>query len=145
MAERFESVGEVVDRLRAAEDRLFSQFDLTPQQYNALRLLRGEHPAALATLDLARRLVSHAPDITRLLDKLEARALIRRARPAENRRLVEVTITVAGLALLETLGEPVRACHAAQLGHLPAGALKDLVKLLHEARRPHEDLASPWS
>src|SRR5436309_12672291 len=72
------------DRLRAFEDELFGEHDLTPQQYNALRLLRGEHPSKLHTLDLASRLVSRAPDITRLLDKLEERGLIERDRPPDN-------------------------------------------------------------
>src|SRR5581483_2977738 len=70
------------DRLRMLEDELFGRFDLTAQQYNALRLLRGEHPETLPTLTLAARLVSHAPDITRLLDKLERRGLVHRGRPA---------------------------------------------------------------
>jgi hypothetical protein len=55
------------DRLRMVEDELFLGHDLTAQQYNALRLLRAEHPAALPTLVLAGKLVSHAPDITRLV------------------------------------------------------------------------------
>src|SRR3954452_16655817 len=76
------------DRLRLLEDELFGRHDLTAQQYNALRLLRGVHPNRVRTLDLAARLVSRAPDITRLLDKLEQRGLIERMRPPENRREV---------------------------------------------------------
>ncbi|HVS35866.1 MAG TPA: hypothetical protein VMS17_09810, partial [Gemmataceae bacterium] len=53
------------DRLRILEDELFGRRDLTAQQYNALRLLRGVHPGRLPTLTLAGRLVSRAPDITR--------------------------------------------------------------------------------
>src|SRR5436853_5161547 len=66
------------DRLRALEDELFGRHGLTAQQYNVLRLLRGEHPETLPTLALAARLVSRAPDITRMLDKLEQRGLITR-------------------------------------------------------------------
>src|ERR1700744_4753869 len=58
------------DRLRILEDELFSRHDLTAQQYNALRLLRAAHPNKAPTLALAAKLVSRAPDITRLLDKL---------------------------------------------------------------------------
>src|SRR5438445_7649002 len=76
------------DRLRALEDELFGRYALTPQQYNTLRLLRAEHPNTMPTLLLARRLVSRAPDITRLLDKLEQRGFIERERPADNRRMV---------------------------------------------------------
>lgn len=133
------------DRLRAAEDELFDRHDLTAQQYNALRLLRGQHPARLATLELAARLVSRAPDITRLLDKLAERGLIDRQRPVDNRRVVQVGITAAGLALLKKLDEPVRACHQLQLGHLSAAQLKTLIALLDAARQPHEDAGGTWA
>jgi DNA-binding MarR family transcriptional regulator len=133
------------DRLRAEEDRLFNSVDLTAQQYNALRLLRGKHPASLPTLALAERLVSRAPDITRMLDKLEHRKLVRRERPAENRRVVEVRVTDAGLKLLQNLDDPVRRCHARQLGHLSQARLGQLVALLEQARRPHEPPGSSWA
>ncbi len=142
--EVFLNLWRTYDRLRTYEDELFGGYDLTPQQYNALRLLRGVYPAKVATLDLAGRLVSRAPDITRLLDKLEQRGLIERDRPAENRRTVRIGITPAGLALLDELAEPVRACHARQLGHLPRRDLKALAALLRAARAPHEDAAGSW-
>jgi DNA-binding MarR family transcriptional regulator len=133
------------DRLRIEEDRLFDEFDLTAQQYNALRLLRGRFPGSLPTLALAERLVSRAPDITRLLDKLEQRGLVGRRRVPENRRVVEVQITRGGLKLLKTLDDPVRRCHARQLAHMPKPLLRQLVSLLHEARRPHEEAGSTWA
>jgi DNA-binding MarR family transcriptional regulator len=142
--EAFLHLWRAYDRLRALEEELFGRYDLTPQQYNALRLLRAERPHALPTLTLASRLVSRAPDITRLLDKLEARGLIQRDRPADNRRVVHVAITAAGLDLLGELDEPVRACHVRQLGHLSRGQLKNLTTLLREAGRPHEEPGSPW-
>ena len=132
------------DRLRTIEEELFDSHALTPQQYNALRLLRGVHPGRLQTLDLASRLVSRAPDITRLLDPLEKRGLIDRRRPPERRRVVEVGITEKGLALLRELAEEVRSCHAQQLGHLAPPQLEQLTALLREARRPHEKADSPW-
>src|SRR5437660_12523772 len=102
---RFDSVEQEVflnlwrtyDRLRSLEEELFGRYDLTPQQYNALRLLRAEHPGGVRTLALAARLVSRSPDITRLLDKLEQRGLVARDRRADNRREVWVAITEAGL------------------------------------------------
>jgi len=132
------------DRLRQYEDQLFAQYDVTPQQYNALRLLRAGYPAGLPTLRLAEQLVSRAPDITRLLDKLEQRGLIERVRLSDNRRIVEVAITAAGLELLETMAEGIRECHQKQLGHLSADELRRLTELLAAARRPHEKSASPW-
>jgi DNA-binding MarR family transcriptional regulator len=142
--EVFLNLWRTYDRLRAFEDELFSRHDLTPQQYNALRLLRGAHPDKIATLDLAGRLVSRAPDITRLLDKLETRGFIERDRPADNRRVVRIGITAAGLALLDELQKPLQECHARQLGHLTARQLKELAELLQAARAPHEEEGSTW-
>src|SRR5437762_8321433 len=88
--EAFLNLWRTYDRLRAFEDELFARYDLTPQQYNALRLLSSSHPEPIRTLDLAARLVSRAPDITRLLDKLEERGLVERNRPTDNRRIVRI-------------------------------------------------------
>ena len=143
--EAFLNLWRTYDRLRAFEDELFDRHELTAQQYNALRLLQRHHPDPLPTLTIAARLISRAPDITRLIDRLAERGLVARHRPAENRRLVEVRITAAGLALLRRLGADVRACHERQLGHLKAGELKSLIDLLRAARRPHEQAGSHWS
>jgi DNA-binding MarR family transcriptional regulator len=132
------------DRLRMLEDELFQQYDLTPQQYNALRLLKAEDPDTLPTLELAGRLVSRAPDITRLVDRLEARGLVARQRMPRNRRVVQVGITQNGLALLKELEKPVRECHLQQLGHLSSAQLNSLVELLRISRQPHEEPASAW-
>lgn len=138
------------DRLKALEDRLFDEVELSAQQYNTLRLLRSARlhtdgrPQTMPTSALAARLVSRAPDMTRLLDKLEERGLVVRERKAENRRVVECGITPAGVALLDALAERVEACHAEQLGHLGAKKLKELIAVLKEARGPHEDAASLW-
>jgi DNA-binding MarR family transcriptional regulator len=142
--EVFLNLWRTYDRLRALEEELFGDYDLTPQQYNALRLLRAEHPDGLPTLALASRLVSRAPDITRMLDKLEQRGLIARVRPAENRRVVRVAITDAGLGLLKELAGPLRDCHARQLGHLTPEQRRELVELLRAARAPHEEPDSIW-
>ena len=132
------------DRLRAYEDELFGRHGLTAQQYNALRLLRSAHPEKVPTLSVAARLVSRAPDITRLLDKLAARGLIERERPADNRRVVNVGITNAGLNLLDALASEVRACHERQLGHLSEEEMAALAALLRKARQPHEPPVNGW-
>ncbi|HMF16265.1 MAG TPA: MarR family transcriptional regulator [Gemmataceae bacterium] len=142
--EAFLNLWRTYDRLRALEDDLFGRYDLTPQQYNALRLLRSAHPGKLPTLELASRLVSRAPDITRLLDKLEVRRLIVRDRLPDNRRVVHVGITAGGLDLLDELRNAVRECHVRQLGHLSQKKLNSLIVLLKAARGPHEDSDSTW-
>jgi DNA-binding MarR family transcriptional regulator len=138
------SLWRTYDRLRTLEDELFGRHDLTAQQYNALRLLRAAHPQKVPTLVLAARLVSRAPDITRLLDKLRDRGLIERERPADNRRVVNVGISEAGVALLDEIADEVRECHLRQLGHLSPVQMKKLVDLLRKAREPHEAEESHW-
>ncbi len=142
--EAFLSLWRTYDRLRALEDELFGRYELSPQQYNVLRLLKAEHPDPLPTLALADRLVSRAPDITRMLDKLEQRDLIQRTRPPTDRRTVLVGVTVAGLALVDEISAPLRDCHERQIGHLGGADLKKLVSLLHAARAPHEPDNSTW-
>lgn len=142
--EAFLNLWRTYDRLRALEDELFGRYDLTAQQYNALRLLRAAHPKKLPTLNLASRLVSRAPDVTRLLDKLDARGLIERERLPDNRRVVHVGITTAGTELLKNLADEVRDCHERQLGHLSAAELSTLVALLRKARTPHEPADGNW-
>lgn len=132
------------DRLRALEDELFVQWDLTAQQYNVLRLLKADHPEPIPTLSLVARLVSRAPDVTRMLDKLELRKLISRSRRKTDRRSVLINITPRGLALLDEISEPLRKCHEKQLGHLSGAELKGLIDTLRSVRKPHEPDGSPW-
>ncbi len=136
--EVFLNLWRTYDRLRALEDDLFAGFELTPQQYNLLRLLKAARPDPVPTLALAERLVSRAPDITRMLDKLEARGLVARERKPGDRRSVLVAVTPAGLDVLAKLAAPLRACHARQLGHLAPAQLATLTELLQAARAPHE-------
>lgn len=131
------------DRLRAFEDELFAEFDLTAQQYNLLRLLHAAQKP-VPTLSLAERLISRAPDITRMLDKLEQRGLITRARSTKDRREVLVEITGVGLRLLDRIAGPLKECHERQLGHLSVADLNALIVLLKVARAPHEPDESVW-
>ena len=131
------------DRLRALEDELFSNFELTAQQYNLLRLLQAAQKP-LPTLTLAERLISRAPDVTRMIDKLEGRGVITRTRSTKDRREVLVEITTAGLKLLDRIAGPLKLCHHRQLGHLSNGDLKTLIGLLQVARAPHEPDESAW-
>lgn len=133
------------DRLKLLEEEMFAAFDLSAQQYNSLRLLQAVHPATMPTSALGNKLISRAPDMTRLLDRLEERGLVHRERRSENRRVVEVGITAAGLQLLGHLANTVRDCHQRQLGHLTDKDLKQLIGLLHAVRHPHEDQNSIWS
>jgi DNA-binding MarR family transcriptional regulator len=103
--------------------------DVSTTQYNVLRILRGA-PDGLPCSQIASRMITRDPDITRLLDRLEKRALIARCRETKDRRTVMTHITQEGLELLGRLDEPVQATHRKQLGHLGRERLRDLGELL---------------
>jgi DNA-binding MarR family transcriptional regulator len=132
------------DRLRSLEDEVFAPFGISAQQYNALRLLRSVHPGSLPTLTLAARLISRAPDITRLVDRLVHRNLVERDRSEVNRRVVQLRITPAGLAMLSDLSEAVQELHRKQVGHLTEEERDLLTDLLKHTRSPHETELSFW-
>lgn len=132
------------DLLKGLEDQLFREYELSAQQYNAMRLLQAAHPQRMATQDLGRRMISRAPDMTRLLDRLEERGWIERERLNENRRVVLVGMTPAGISILKELADRVVECHQAQLGHLTPEQIKTLVALLSKCREPHESAENPW-
>lgn len=130
------------DRLREIDERVFARHGITAQQYNALRILRSVRPGALSTSALGARLVSRAADMTRLLDRLEDQGLVVRRRSAENRRVVGVSITAGGAAVVTRLAAEVRRCGRDQLGHLDRATLRTLIGILQRARGPHEDPAT---
>ena len=91
---------------------------LTPNQYNVLRILRGSHPVRLACSDIAERMIERDPDVTRLVDRLETRGLVKRTRSRQDRRVVEVGITDKGLTAVRALDVHVKRLPKALLGHL---------------------------
>ena len=107
--------------------------DLSATQYNVLRILRGS-PAGLPCGEIASRMITRDPDVTRLLDRMEKRGLISRTREAHDRRLVTARITPEGLQLVDRMDEPVQEIHHKHLGHLGKDRLKALSELLAAAR-----------
>jgi len=121
------------DMLSRAVDQLLKTEDLSSNQYNVLRILRGE-PGGLACGKIGSRMITRDPDITRLLDRLERRGLISRWRDSTDRRTVMARITAGGLKLLTSLDEPIRRLHSKQLGHLSRERQHELARLLSLAR-----------
>jgi DNA-binding MarR family transcriptional regulator len=131
----------VVSILRTANylDRfsspVFTQHGITSQQFNVLRILRGAGLGGLPTLDIAEKMIDEqAPGITRLLDRLERKKLVRRERPSDNRRQVLCFITKPGLDLLQELDAPVRNKVNQALHRLDESEIEELIRLLELAR-----------
>ena len=132
--EAFLNLQRTASLLLLALGRELKPYDLTPAQYNALRILRGAGEEALTCGEIGERLVSPGPDVTRLLDRLEARHLVTRLRDETDRRVVRARITQAGLDLVAELDGPAEQTLRRLLGHLGEGKLGSLVRLLEEAR-----------
>jgi DNA-binding MarR family transcriptional regulator len=107
--------------------------ELSPTQYNVLRILRGARHG-LACGEIASRMITRDPDVTRLLDRMEKRGLISRCRETKDRRMVLARITPEGLKLLAGLDGPIHDAHRGQLGHLGPDRLRKLAALLRAAR-----------
>lgn len=121
------------DVLSRRLDHVLKGADLSSNQYNVLRILRGA-PEGLPCGEIGNRMITRDPDITRLLDRLEKRELISRCRETKDRRMVLTRISSEGLKLLAELDEPVQAAHRQQLGHLGRERLKALSELLRASR-----------
>lgn len=122
------------DRVRTALSLAVSASGITLQQYNVLRILRGAGPEGLPTLDIATRMIEASPGITRLVDRLEARRLVRRVRCPDDRRQVLCYVTPAALRLLAGLDGPVAEAGRRCLEPLDTSRTADLVRLLDEVR-----------
>lgn len=128
------SLMRTADHMRREVERALEPVDLTPQQYNVLRILRGAHPDSLPTLEIAERLIERSPGITRLLDRLELRKLVRRERCDEDRRRVLCWITPAGLALLAEADGPLNAVERGIMKKLSRPELAQLIRQLEMLR-----------
>lgn len=108
--------------------------DITPTQYNVLRILRGAGSNGLCRNEVGERLIRRVPDVTRLLDRMEQAGLIGRLRGGDDRRYVTTRISPKGLELVNSLDARVQAVNKALLGHLGADKLRRLVHLLEAVR-----------
>ena len=113
--------------------RLLREYDLTPSQYNAMRIMRGEGEP-MPCLEVAQRMIQVAPAITRVVDQLVGRGLINKQQSSEDRRVFLVELTASGTRLLKKLDEPILSLHRSLLGHVSKSDLKTLNGILEIAR-----------
>jgi DNA-binding MarR family transcriptional regulator len=109
-------------------------FKLSHSQYNVLRILRGAGPEGLACREIGERMITRDPDITRLLDRLEARGLLTRTRDQRDRRVITARITSEGRSLVDALDQPIAEIDRQPLQHLGEQRLRTLIQLLELAR-----------
>jgi DNA-binding MarR family transcriptional regulator len=133
-AEAFLNIQRTADALTRGLEETLRPSGLTQAQYNVLRILRGAGDSGLLCRELGERMVTRDPDITRLLDRLESRSLVRRERDPRDRRSIVTRITREGLSVLAELDTPVAQLHKRQLAHLDPEQTIQLVALLEAAR-----------
>ena len=134
-AQVFITLQKLADTLAQEAEQLLKAHGLTGAQYNVLRILRGAEPEGLACSNISDRMISHDPDMTRLLDRMEKRDWITRQRQKEDRRVIKTRITEEGLVVLKTLDQPVRELHKQQFGHMSVSEMKALLKLLEAVEK----------
>ena len=130
----FVALLQTADALGQEAEQLLKSAALRGAQYNVLRILRGAEPSGLPCSAIADRMISHDPDMTRLLDRMEKRGLITRERQTDDRRVVKTRITPQALSLLKTMDQPIHELHKRQFRHMSAARLKMLSDLLEEVR-----------
>jgi DNA-binding MarR family transcriptional regulator len=133
--ELFLEIQRTADVLMRGLEELMKPSRLTQTQYNVLRILRGAGPNDCTCREVANRMITHDPDITRLLDRLESRQLIERRRGEGDRRVIRVRITPRGLEVLAALDQHVADLHGRQLGHLGNERLRRMIDFLEETRQ----------
>ena len=117
-----------------AGEELMAKYGITQTQYNVLRILRGAGPAGLCRSEIGERMISRVPDVTRLLDRMEAAGLVERERGDEDRRFVTARITREGLKMLTRLDQPLNDFIRSKLGFLGESKLRTLIDLLADVR-----------
>jgi len=132
----FLTIQKAAEELKAGFTELLKTQELTMAQYNVLRILRGAGSEGISCGEISDRMITKDSDITRMLDRLEARELIRRERQTGDRRVILTFIAEKGLLVLEALDTPVNKLHKGQLSHLSKKDLEKLGKLLNKARNP---------
>jgi DNA-binding MarR family transcriptional regulator len=124
----------MADVLHQSAAQVLRNSQMTETQYNVLRILRGAGSEGLKCNEIAERMVTRDPDITRLLDRLEKQGWIERCRSQVDRRAVTSKISESGLAVLSELDEPLRLKLESMLGRLGPEKLRLLIELLEESR-----------
>lgn len=135
-AEVFLNLMRTADALARGAGEILKPAGLSHTQYNVLRILRGAGERGLCHREVAERMITRDPDMTRLVDRLERRGLVLRSRDSRDRRVITVRVTTAGQKVLKDLDGPVAQYHRKLLSHMHKGELRKLAELLEAAREP---------
>jgi len=134
--ESFLNLARTYEFLQQRVAELLKEHQLTPSQYNMLRILRGAEPDGVTCSQATERMLSPDPDITRLLDRMETNGLILRDRSKKDRRVVITRITERGLEVTNRIDAPLHHLFKQCLGRVSQQRLKELIDTLEALREP---------
>lgn len=132
--EVFLSLMVTVDRMSRRHSDFMSEFGISQKQYNILRILRGAGEQGIPVMEIGRRMIEKSPDVSRIIDRLIDLGFVKRRRQRKDRRVVIVTISDKGLALLSKMDDPVQKEVIDTLRHVEESDLHNLKDLLEKVR-----------
>lgn len=134
-AEAIVALLRTTDEIKRRISEVTAREDITPQQYNVLRILRGAGDEGLPTLEVGKRMIERSPGITRLIDRMEKKGLVTRNRSGSDRRCVPCKITSRGIEVLDSLRDPMARIEADIDQKISSDNLDQLIELLADLRK----------
>ncbi len=131
----FVALMRAADHAQRRVTEMLKEHELSPTQYNALRILRGAGPDGLPCTEIGERMINRDPDITRLMARLEKRGLVERSRQKQDRRVIKARITERGLTVLNEMDPAVNEFQRRLLGHMGERKLTALIRMLEETEK----------
>ena len=122
----------------ACNSRFFKNFGLSPEQYNVLRILRGNHPETCTVVYIQERMLDKMSNASRLIDKLESKKLVERTQSNTDRRQVKIKITNEGIELLKAIDVPFSKMES-QIKCIPEDELVHFNEMLDAMRNGYRD------
>lgn len=119
--------------LTTKQKRFFNQYDITPQQFNVLRILRGQYPGSISTSSIRERMLDRSSDASRIVDRIHKQGLVEKKICPTDKRLVDVSISEQGLKLLEKIDEQIDEMDKT-FGNLSVEEAEELNRLLDKIR-----------
>lgn len=115
-------------------EKVFFRWKLTPEQYNVLRILRGSEPRGLPTLEIGRRMITRASNVTRIIDRLESKNYVVRKRETRDRRIVRIRISKEGKDLLAEMDPAVVGAVDKAFERMSEEDARQLIEILERLR-----------
>ncbi len=134
------SLVKTVDLLKTGFDSVLKEHDLTQSQFNILRICRGAEGEGRTCSEISERMLTKVPDVTRLLDRMIKKSLVKRERCTSDRRIVWIFITDVGLSLINTVSPIVEQYTDSITEHIPDTDIAQSIQIVNTLRKNIKEL-----